>query len=510
MGLMSFGHATQCGNVALRSLGAMPDIAVHPRRRLATRTSAAVHERSSLGTWLDEPDKGTGSARANALPNVTPADLDARKFKQHWSVDLWRDFDSSAWLRGATGSADSPAAVRLESFAATLREVFGTAGVLSSAQAAQYWAYHVVRMGFFAVQAVVALLATRSAAGSNSEVQGRAEFMLRRGFQGPLLESFLTFYQDYENIKEGKYGLPWDMTTPRHRQFNPLFMLRRGAAFVQEAADTLRRRTAGQPDELWLKSAYLPSYAQSTFHYQTDGWQSQRSAQIYESSTETLFLGRQDAMQRSTLVHMASFMAGRDASSVRALEVAAGTGRFATFVKDEYAQMDLTLSDLSPFYLAEARRNLAYWKRMRAPNAQLGGVDGNGVSFLQTAAESLAVPDESFDLVYCVYLFHELPADVRRTAAAEMARVVKPGGMVILTDSGQLGDRRALDRTLGNFGDFNEPHYREYIAEDLGGMFEAAGLMCDTKVVCSTSKSLSFRKLDTRLFSETGDAELDE
>ena len=124
-------------------------------------------------------------------------------------------------------------------------------------------------------------------------------------------------------------------------------------------------------------------------------------------------------------------------------------------------------------------------------------------------------------------------------------RVVKPGGMVILTDSGQLGDRRALDRTLGNFGgrlpaqppraarrsrlalprgrapglrlaapsssccwcvsriiplsclallvshdsccffcraDFNEPHYREYIADDLGGMFEAAGLVCDSKV----------------------------
>ena len=40
----------------------------------------------------------------------------------------------------------------------------------------------------------------------------------------------------------------------------------------------------------------------------------------------------------------------------------------------------------------------------------------------QTAAESLAVPDESFDLVYCVYLFHELPADIRRKAAAEMAR----------------------------------------------------------------------------------------
>jgi ubiquinone/menaquinone biosynthesis C-methylase UbiE len=30
-----------------------------------------------------------------------------------------------------------------------------------------------------------------------------------------------------------------------------------------------------------------------------------------------------------------------------------------------------------------------------------------------------------------VYLFHELPAAVRRKAAAEMARVCKPGGMVV-------------------------------------------------------------------------------
>ena len=51
--------------------------------------------------------------------------------------------------------------------------------------------------------------------------------------------------------------------------------------------------------------------------------------------------------------------------------------------------------------------SLQYWKRMRAPNAQFGGVDGSGCAFLQTAAEKLDVPDNSQDIVYCVYLFHE-------------------------------------------------------------------------------------------------------
>ena len=68
---------------------------------------------------------------------------------------------------------------------------------------------------------------------------------------------------------------------------------------------------------------------------QTDGWLSEQSAKVYEVSTETLFLGRQDAMQRQTLVPLAKWMSGRPASGrgVRALEVAAGTGRFATFIK---------------------------------------------------------------------------------------------------------------------------------------------------------------------------------
>lgn len=89
---------------------------------------------------------------------------------------------------------------------------------------------------------------------------------------------------------------------------------------------------------------------------------------------------------------------------MQALEVAAGTGRFATFLKDNHPSLRLTVSDLSPFYLQQARDNMRYWKRLRAPDAQLGGVDGTGVSFIQTAAENLmGVEDESMDIVYwCV------------------------------------------------------------------------------------------------------------
>ena len=67
-----------------------------------------------------------------------------------------------------------------------------------------------------------------------------------------------------------------------------------------------------------------------------------------------------------------------------------------------------------------------------------------------------------------MYLFHELPSKIRRAAAAEMARVLRPGGVLVISDSIQLGDRERLDANLGRFGDFNEPFYRTYIAEDFG------------------------------------------
>ena len=65
---------------------------------------------------------------------------------------------------------------------------------------------------------------------------------------------------------------PWDMTTPTHRQFNPLYIARRAAAFIDEAAETLRRREAGSPGDAWMRSSLLPDYFQGGFHYQTDGW----------------------------------------------------------------------------------------------------------------------------------------------------------------------------------------------------------------------------------------------
>jgi ubiquinone/menaquinone biosynthesis C-methylase UbiE len=68
-------------------------------------------------------------------------------------------------------------------------------------------------------------------------------------------------------------------------------------------------------------------------------------------------------------------------------------------LQDNYPKMDLSLLDLSPYYLLEARKNLKYWAEKKAPGESLGGGDGTGTSYLQAPAEAIPQPDASFDVV---------------------------------------------------------------------------------------------------------------
>lgn len=479
------------------------------RASLALRRHASVQVRAAASSFTETssspsaaPPAATPAPPESATPGVSPservkvAELDVRRgFREHWSVDFWQRFNLDDFM----GSPDESVSSSAPKVMSSLQNAISSSGMLSSTLAAQYWAYHLARMGFFVTQGLSGLLATELASRPNNAppdaTQGnRLTRLFTRGAAGPVSEALGMFYQDLQHIEQGKYNLPWDMVTSGHRQFNPLFVLNKASRFMREAVGTLARRDSGAPTNVWFKSSLYPDYYLNTFHYQTDGWMSDWSARVYETSTETLFLGRQDAMQRQTLVPLSDFMKGRDAAATRVLEVACGTGRFATFLKDNYPALQYTALDLSPYYLEEARSNMRYWKRMRAPELQAGGWEGTGAKFIQAPGENIPEPDESYDVVYSIYMFHELPADVRRQVASEMARCCKPGGMVILTDSSQTGDRPVFDKTLGQFGDFNEPYYRNYIETDIGELFCAAGMVPDTKVLASSTKVLSFRK----------------
>eukprot|EP00746_Dinoflagellata_sp_MGD_P024479 gnl/MRDRNA2_/MRDRNA2_157459_c0_seq1.p1 gnl/MRDRNA2_/MRDRNA2_157459_c0~~gnl/MRDRNA2_/MRDRNA2_157459_c0_seq1.p1 ORF type:complete len:498 (+),score=111.56 gnl/MRDRNA2_/MRDRNA2_157459_c0_seq1:91-1494(+) len=422
-----------------------------------------------------------------------------RYFKLDESVPFWENLQRSSSgsaienIREATSIMTSIAAKGPEGF--------------------QYAVTHgVLRMGYFATNAVLGTLAfvANNGLGIFPKLQNEAEESIAGAEEGDLaaramkdpamavdllslllLESALAFQQDFRAISQGFYKAPWDMTTPDHRQNTLPYAAQQTLRFIDEAIGTLGRGADQKEPGIWLKSDFYPGYYKNDFHYQTDGWMSQRSADVYETATEVVFLGRQDAMQRLSLLPLRA-MAAANNGRPRILEVACGTGRFATFIRDNHPTADVTLSDLSPFYLAAARENDDYWRKMRYPNAAARPAPA---TFVQAAAEALPFEDASFDAVVCVYLFHEMPEAARAAAAAEMARVVAPGGMVVLTDSMQRGDRFLLTSTAAKaFGKLNEPHVENYVDTEIAPLFTSRGLTPDGKWLESVTKTLSFRK----------------
>ena len=113
----------------------------------------------------------------------------------------------------------------------------------------------------------------------------------------------------------------------------------------------------------------------------------------------------------------------------------------------------MTGLDLSAPYLRHAGASLARW---------------SWVSLIEGDAAALPFADGTFSLVTCVYLFHELPRAVRRRVAAEMARVLRPGGRLVFVDSFQRGDEPAFDGLLELFPlAYHEPYFADFVRDDL-------------------------------------------
>jgi ubiquinone/menaquinone biosynthesis C-methylase UbiE len=61
-----------------------------------------------------------------------------------------------------------------------------------------------------------------------------------------------------------------------------------------------------------------------------------------------------------------------------------------------------------------------------------------GLTFTVGVAQDLGLPDEAFDVVTCTLAMHHIPARQRPAAIAEMYRVTRPGGRVLIADMAPL------------------------------------------------------------------------
>jgi ubiquinone/menaquinone biosynthesis C-methylase UbiE len=260
------------------------------------------------------------------------------------------------------------------------------------------------------------------------------------------------FDADIRRIEEGIY--PASVLKP---QLNWEALL----TLPKVVADGLRvgsRRTRGSAHEFSPEAQEylegLPAYYRRNFHFQTDGYLSARSAEVYDYEVDLLFSGATDAMRRLLIEPLKRhFKKAPDGKGLKFLEVGTGTGRATQFIKLAFPKAQIIGIDLSEPYLNVAKRKLRAFK---------------GVNLLQGDGAHLPFKEGEFDAVYSAFLYHELPLEVRLEIIQESLRVLKGGGVLSYVDSIQAGDCPDFDFFLREFPkNFHEPFYMNYISNPM-------------------------------------------
>ena len=268
--------------------------------------------------------------------------------------------------------------------------------------------------------------------------------------------------RDLANVEAGLYPreLLFDIPVGRYVRALP--------RLLRDTPRMVRRKKAGAFRDIpAVDKERYPAYYRRTFHWQTDGYFTEHSAELYELGVELLFRGTADVMRRQIIPPVTrAVRAAGDAGQLRLLDIACGTGRTLHQLAVAHPALRLYGVDLSPAYVKLARRRLA---------------DVAEVALAVENAEALPFADGAFDVVTSVYLFHELPRNARRNVAREMFRVVRPGGTVVIEDSAQLVESAEIASALRAFpGEFHEPFYADYLEDDLAAMLAEVGFSIES------------------------------
>jgi ubiquinone/menaquinone biosynthesis C-methylase UbiE len=287
------------------------------------------------------------------------------------------------------------------------------------------------------------------------------------------------FLKDLANVEAGIYPLPAD------HDGSPLALIHRSRIFFDDLPNIHRRRERRALSEVLNETTRgtRPRYYLQNFHYQSGGWLTEKSADLYDTQVEILFNGSANAIRRQALPQLNEIFAGRDQRKLKVIDIGCGTGRFIEALKQVWPIPVLGI-DMSEAYLRHAMRYLRHRSRVNLGVAK---------------AESLPVANESQDGLTSIFLFHELPPKIRRVVLRECARVLKPEGRLILVDSLQRGDRPDYDGLLELFPQsYHEPYYLSYLDEDFAALAAKYGLVHVRDVNAFISKVMVFDKRPLR------------
>jgi len=142
-------------------------------------------------------------------------------------------------------------------------------------------------------------------------------------------------------------------------------------------------------------------------------------------------------------------------------------------------QLTCVYGKLTPCLLRQARGELHVCDVAKGQLALVrhkAQVARQPVHLARMNAEALAYGRDAFDQLIVFFLFHELPPEARQHVYDEMARVLKPGGSLLVTEYAAMPQHHPLCRfpltrwILGRL----EPFLPRFWQEDLTARLEAA------------------------------------
>lgn len=284
------------------------------------------------------------------------------------------------------------------------------------------------------------------------------------------------FAKDLENIENGYY--PWTVLISG----SPADHIKNLSRIGLDVVNVLKRKTRRESAEFGKEAQqYLnevPEYYQRNFHFQSDGYLSETSAQRYDHQVEILFRGSAATMRRMIIPPLKDEL--YNISQPRVVEIGCGPGSSTRWIAQSLPHAQITAVDLSWPYLKQAQKNLA---------------DSPRVNFVQGDGAQLPFKDEEFDAWTSVFVFHELPFEERKKVLAEAHRVLKPGGLLVFADSIQLHDNEDLKWGLEQFPQgFHEPFYAHYVKNPMEKLIEDSGFEVQSSIPYFLTKVIVAKK----------------
>lgn len=139
-------------------------------------------------------------------------------------------------------------------------------------------------------------------------------------------------------------------------------------------------------------------------------------ASIYDVLVRFILLGGGEEKLRESIVKLAEIQPGNSV-----LDVGCGTGTLAITAKRKSdATVKVYGNDAAPEMIERAREKAAK-----------AGVQ---VDFQPGLVEAINFPDNTLDVVLSSFMVHHLPGDLKQKAFAEIFRVLKPGGRLMIVD----------------------------------------------------------------------------